>query len=269
MFIVVITFYFDPKGIQMFHFILPYLCYYRNKVVYRYMKLHLYAVFGLMSVFASLSACSFSMVATLRSDKQVDLSYTGAIKPKVAALFSNLSGSVKSSGGPLVSAASVTTSLQTIPELSQIVTKDLNPQGLEGRLRIANPEKLSQRFPFISQQWEADSSLFSLTLSRETAPQLLSLISAEVRDYLEALMAPIVTGEELSTADYLALIASVYGKTIAQEIESSSISLEIRIPGTITTVLGGTSLETKAIFKIPLVDLLVLQKPLVYRIGWK
>lgn len=238
-------------------------------VVYRYMKLHLYLVFGLMSVLASLSACSFSMVATLRSDQQVDLSYTGAIKPKVAALLSDLGGTAKSSDRPLISAASVTASLQKIPELSQIVAKNQVPQGLEGRLRVANPEKLSQRFPFVTQKLGSGASLFSLTLSRETTPQLLSLFTAEVRDYLDALMAPIASGEKQTSGEYLALLTSVYGKTIAQEIESSLISLEIQVPGTITQVIGGTWTGNRAVFNIPLVDLLVMQKPLVYQISWK
>jgi len=60
-----------------------------------------------------------------------------------------------------------------------------------------------------------------------------------------------------------------YGKTIAQEIEASRIYLEIQVPGTVTRIVGGTGTAKGAVFSIPLVDILVLQKPLIYQIVWK
>jgi hypothetical protein len=223
----------------------------------------------LMSVLLSLSACSVAMVATLRSDQQVDVTFSGTIKPKVASLLHDFGSSNQNKSGPLISAAEITASLQKVPELAQVVTKDIAQQGLEGRFKVVNPETLSQRFPFVNQKLETEESSFSLTLNRETAPQLLSLFTAEVRDYLDALMAPIATGENLTKSDYLALVSSVYGKTIAEEIASSKITLEVHVPGTIRSVSGGTGSGAKAFFTIPLVDLLVIEKPLVYRIVWK
>lgn len=209
------------------------------------------------------------MVATLKTDKQVDVYYNNVINPRVASLLNELSGSSNKAAPSLISAASVTDSLQKISGLSNILTKDRDPQGLEGSIRITNLEKLSQQYPFVSLTMGSDSSLFSLTLRRDTAPQIVSSFTTEVQDYLDALMAPIVTGENLSTSEYLALLSSVYGKTIAQEIEHSHISLEIHVPGRITSVFGGVGTGNKAIFNIPLVDFLVLQKPQVYQIAWK
>ncbi|WP_169311891.1 hypothetical protein [Gracilinema caldarium] len=222
-----------------------------------------------MNCVLSLSACSVSMVATLRSDQQVDVFFTGSIKPKVASLLNDLSSSNQKSTGALISAAEITASFQKVPELALVATKDVAPQGLEGRFRIVDSEKLSQRFLFVQQILVKEESRFSVTLNRESTSQLLSLFTPEIRDYLDALMAPIITGEKLSPADYLTLVTSVYGKTIAQEIASSQITLEVHVPGTICSVLGGSGSGSKAFFVIPFVDLLVLENPLVYQIAWK
>lgn len=222
-----------------------------------------------MALFFVLTSCSLSVVATLRPDRQVDIIYSGEVKPKVASLLQAFGGATQAESEPLISATSVTASLEKIPELSSIMTKNLDPQGLEGKLSITNPEKLSARFSFMDQTFGTDESVFNLRITRESAPELLALFSPEVRDYLDALMAPISSGETLTLTEYRSLLTSVYGKTIAQEIETSHVSLEIRVPGRVLRVVGGTSSGSRAVFVIPLQDLLVLQKPLLYQIAWK
>ncbi|MCA1950714.1 MAG: hypothetical protein LDL24_09085 [Treponema sp.] len=208
------------------------------------------------------------MTATLRSDQQIEVSYSGAIKPKMAELLKGFNSAPGAKNSPLLSAASVSASLQKISELSSISVKETDSQALVGSLWITDSEKLSRRFPFISQKLGSGESVLTFTVSRESAPQLLSLFTQDVRDYLDALMAPVVSGEKLTNAEYLALVTSVYGKTIAQEIESSRLTLDIQVPGKIAKVIGGTAAESRASFSIPLLDLLVLQKTLNYQVVW-
>lgn len=256
------------------------MCYYSYKVVYTNMKrLHcikstlctllLPAVYASFSILLLLfTSCSFTMTATLRSDNQIEVSYSGAIKPKMTELLKGFNSAPGAKNSPLISAASVSASLLKISELSRISVKETDSQALVGSLWITDPEKLSRRFPFISHKLGSGESVLTFMVSRESAPQLLSLFTEDVRDYLDALMAPVVSGEKLTNAEYLALVASVYGKTIAQEIESSRLALDIKVPGKISKVIGGTAAESRASFSIPLVDLLVLQKPLIYQVLW-
>ncbi|HON12926.1 MAG TPA: hypothetical protein PLB48_02335 [Treponema sp.] len=232
------------------------------------MKHQAFVTYVLMIYLAAVSSCTLSIKATLRPDTQIDLSYTSEIKPKIAALFKDLNGSHQNTATPLLSAQVVTASLQKVPELSQVITRE-SAQALEGSLRITKLEALSQRFPFIIQKKEGSENLLNLSINRDTARQLVGLFTTDVRDYLEALMAPVITGEELSAKEYLDLLSSVYGKTIAQEIEASRVSLKFQVPGTITRVIGGTSSGGEAVFAIPLIDLLVVQKPLFYQLVWK
>ena len=122
---------------------------------------------------------------------------------------------------------------------------------------------------FISFEQGAGGGLCTITINRDIGPQLLSMISPEISDYLEALMAPIVTGEELTKSEYLVEVASIYGQGISDEIANSSILASIDFPGAIQSVKNGKFSGRKAEFDIPLLDLLVLEKPLVYEVMWR
>ena len=97
---------------------------------------------------------------------------------------------------------------------------------------------------------------------------MLLLISPDLLDYLSALMAPIVTGEVIGRDAYLELVASVYGKAIADEIRGARFLLNLGFPGPVESVAGGTGKGSHAEFSISLTDLLVLDSPLHYKVRW-
>jgi hypothetical protein len=109
----------------------------------------------------------------------------------------------------------------------------------------------------------------SITLDRSSGPRIIALLSTEVADYLSALMAPVVTGEQLSQEEYLNLVVSVYGKAIADEIAAAQLFIAINFPGPLQSVRGGTFSGRRAEFLVPLVDLFVLDKALEYEARWK
>jgi hypothetical protein len=82
-------------------------------------------------------------------------------------------------------------------------------------------------------------------------------------------MAPVATGERLTKSDYLNLVASVYGRPLADEIAAAKISVDLTMPGPVTSAAGGYYTGAKAHFDIPLVDFLVLNPPLRYMVAWK
>jgi hypothetical protein len=98
---------------------------------------------------------------------------------------------------------------------------------------------------------------------------LLANLSPDIVDYVSALLAPVATGEELGRGEYLDLVKSMYGAAIAKEIETATVRVSIELPGTATSVRGGTITGRRADFSLPLVDLLVLEKPIVIEVAWK
>jgi hypothetical protein len=107
-----------------------------------------------------------------------------------------------------------------------------------------------------------------ININRENGPVVLELLSSEISGYLNALMAPIATGESLSKTEYLELVASFYNRAISDEIAGSRIRASLEFPGTVSSVRGGTFSGRRAEFDIPLVDLLVLETPLRYEVNW-
>jgi hypothetical protein len=55
---------------------------------------------------------------------------------------------------------------------------------------------------------------------------------------------------------------------VADEIAAAKIRAFIDFPGPINAVKGGTYTGRRAVFEVPLLDLLVLETPLNYEIRW-
>jgi hypothetical protein len=108
-----------------------------------------------------------------------------------------------------------------------------------------------------------------ININRANGPSVIELLSSDVSDYLNALMAPIASGEEITRSEYLELISSFYNRGISDEIASSRIRSSIEFPGAITGIRGGTFSGRRATFDIPLLDLLVLETPLIYEVNWR
>jgi len=127
---------------------------------------------------------------------------------------------------------------------------------------------LAEKDMFITYSESPVLSSIIVVLDRNSAPLLISRLSPEVAEYLSALMAPVVLGEYMSSADYLSLVTMIYGRPLADEIAGARIKASIEFPRAVTSVIGGSSSGRRAEFDIPLLDLLVMEKPLQYEIKW-
>jgi len=149
--------------------------------------------------------------------------------------------------------------------------KNTSPSAVEGQVRVsAIGEFLStadgRRFIAFEQGRSGGKCVFNI--DRSNGPEMLELLSPQIVDLVNALMAPLATGEAMSKNEYLELVTAFYSKAISDEISSSKIRASIDFPGVITGIKGGTSSGKKATFEIPLLDLLVLETPLSYEVNW-
>lgn len=123
------------------------------------------------------------------------------------------------------------------------------------------------------------STLFSITdkdFALEIHPsKLIEILSSvpEISDYLDLLMAPIYTGEQISESEYLELFASVYGESFAQDFEKTNISININTLNKIKDIQSSengfattTFTDKKANIKIPFYKLLCKQDVSVFKI---
>jgi hypothetical protein len=245
-------------------------------------------------------ACTARINGSLQGDGQADLQIYASLEPRMTALIGGLAaaGGALQPGAPILDGPSIAASMSTAPGVASVSFKNTAPTAIEGPVKIARigdflapgltasealsamPGKKGLGFITFEQSTpprtggsstsgSVAAGRCTINISRESGPEILALISPEIGDYLSALMAPLATGEALTKAEYLTLLASVYGKGIADEISKAFFYASIDFPGPVRSVTGGTFSGKKAEFAIPLLDILVLEKPLSYEVNWR
>jgi len=221
-------------------------------------------------------SCASQINGSLTGEGQADLGINAELKPGMSALIGRLaalSGTAKP-GAPLLDGPSLAASMSRAPGIASVSFTNKTPSSIQGPVKISRISDFlssgrASGFISFEQKNSAGEGYCSVNLNIASGPQILDLISPEISMYLNALMAPIATGEKMTKVEYLGLVASVYGKGIADEISSSSIRASVNFPGAIQRVKGGTYSGRKADFEIPLLDVLVLESPLSYEVVWK
>ncbi|MDR0448551.1 MAG: hypothetical protein LBH07_07770 [Treponema sp.] len=232
-----------------------------------------FAYIALFALFIIFSSCTARLNARLIQDGSGNIQIQAGLEPNMIALLRSFRG--LSSGGqsnPALDAASINRSLQASPGVSSSSLRNTGQEKIEGIVGISRFGDLlnagANRFISYQASSGAVSGRLAINLNRNIAPRVLEQISPDLVDYLSALMAPAATGEILSKGEYLSLVESVYGKALAGEISASRITAVIALPGPVKSVKGGTYLGPEARFDVPVIDLLVLERPLDYEITW-
>ena len=129
--------------------------------------------------------------------------------------------------------------------------------------------------------FDAGKNSFAITLTKETIAKTVAALPAELFEYVDLLMIPVLTGESMSEDEYIALISAAYGPQAAAELAASSFALTVQCPAKVTGAsarefaagtLGGASAPaahveakaagTEARFAIPAVKVFTLSCPL-------
>ncbi|MDR1654375.1 MAG: hypothetical protein LBR96_00145 [Treponema sp.] len=220
-----------------------------------------------------LSSCSGEISGTLTAAGSGDFTVKAALQPRMENLIGRLSAALGEgqARANILDGAAIGASMSKAPGVNSAFFKNSAPAAIEGPVQISNIAEFlapGGGKGFISLAPDGDAIRLGIRLSRETGPGILSLVSPEITDYLSVLMAPIATGETVSRSEYLFLVASVYGKDIADEISEGRIKASIEFPGPLRSVKGGSFSKNLASFDIPLLDLLVLESPLEYEAVW-
>jgi hypothetical protein len=231
-------------------------------------------------------SCAARINGSLQGDGQANLQVNVALEPRMTALIGGLaaaSGAMQP-GAPILDGPAIAVSMAKAPGVASVSLKNTTPTAIEGPVKIARigdflapglaasaaqGKKSSGFITFEQSAPPQTGGRCTINLSLDSGQEILTLISPDMGDYLSALMAPLATGEVLTKTEYLALVASVYGKGIADEMAKAFFRASIEFPGPVRSVIGGTSSGKKAEFAIPLLDILVLETPLSYEVTWR
>jgi hypothetical protein len=232
-------------------------------------KLFLLISFAFSLLFVS---CSAKISGIIHENGSADVSIRAALEPKTAALLQSFSANPEA---PLIDAASIGTSAEAAPGVNSAQFKNINPITIEGTIKIdqiddflLTTESSIDTYRFVKYNQTANEGSLTINLDLTKGPDIISLFSPDVTAYLEAIMAPIATGEVLTVSEYLELVTSVYGSNVSAEIKNALVNIDFTVPGTIKSVKGGTFSKNQAVFSVPLTDLLVLEKAVSYEIVW-
>lgn len=103
-------------------------------------------------------------------------------------------------------------------------------------------------------------------ISKESITAFLQALPKDSRDFIDMLMAPLFTGDAMTTAEYEQLIGSAYGNKIASELRNAVFSLTLDVPYQVQTAqirpIGEVIVQTRTqkvsrvLITIPLIELL-------------
>jgi len=228
-----------------------------------------FLVLGLSAVF--FSSCAARITGSMTVNGSAALSVNVSLEPRMTSLIRRLSAVEGAEGGNILDASAISASMSKAPGITSAAFRNTTPAAIDGSVQIAGiNDFLSGTInSFINYKQESAGGRCTININRETGPALLALLSPDIIMYMEALMAPIVTGEDLSKAEYLREVTNFYNKPVSDEIAGSVIRASIDFPGIITNVKGGTFSGRRADFNIPLLDILVLETPVIYEVEWR
>ncbi|MDR2247106.1 MAG: hypothetical protein LBE17_10650 [Treponema sp.] len=233
------------------------------------------AAFVLCAAVLVFASCSGTVDGVVNQDGSAEIELEIALGNQMAGrlwlLNSILRGGAQDAQPPLLDGPAIALSMAAAPGISAVSLRNKSPTAVAGAVSVSRIDaflSLPARAggaPFIRYD-PAGRVVISLDL--ETGPQLLSLLSEDVRDYLSTLAAPVATGIPLTTAVYREIVASLHGPRVADEIAAARIPITIEFPRPVKEVRGGAAQGRRARFDLPLIDLLVLERPLMYEVTW-
>jgi len=226
---------------------------------------------GLCFALLSLLSCAARIDGSIAADGSASLSVSVSLEQQMTLLIQRLSAAGGQSGGSVLDGAAISSSMSSARGVASASLRNTGSAAIEGQIRISAINQFlspADGRGFITFEQGRAGGRCVITINRDNGPVLLQLLSPQISDYLNALMAPLATGEELSKLEYLEIIASFYNRAISNEIAASRIRATIDFPGPVTSANTGAVSGRRVTFDIPLIDLLVLETPQVYTVSW-
>jgi hypothetical protein len=115
----------------------------------------------------------------------------------------------------------------------------------------------------------------TVTVSEQILKTAAALMPPETVAYLDLLMAPVFSGEQLSRSEYIDLFAMVYGDTVASEMKKAHMYITLKSPHPIKTATVSDSAAAQvsftgneATFAIPLDLILTKSDTTIFTVSW-
>jgi len=219
----------------------------------------------------TLFSCTAKIDGNITANGSAVVSVSMSIGQRMTALIKSMAAAGGQENIQILDGQAISKSMFGSPGIDSVSLKNTSQSAIEGQIKISKinlflSEVKGKEFINFEQGASDGKCVFSINI--DNSQIMLGHFSKDISDYLNALMAPAATGEKMTKTEYLEVVGSFYNKGISDEIASSRIRVSIDFPGTVKNAKGGTFSGKKATFDVPLLDLLVLETPLVYEVNW-
>jgi len=223
------------------------------------------------------SACSANASSIIKADGSATISVQAempeALAAKLRKLASGGGSSSSSQVGALFDAAAIRSSLAKRPGLSVLSIEQPGPSSLRLELSARSLEELAAS-PDIK-----NAGLLKVTrgpgwtecrlrLARGDASALSLLMPGIDPDFLDLLSPPALEEDPVTVAEYKTMLKTVLVEKAMPSMEAAALRLSITVPGAVLGSGGGSLSGSSLSAKLPLIDILVLEKPIELWIRW-
>lgn len=160
--------------------------------------------------------------------------------------------------------------LQYSPTTKAVQMNKVGENAYQGTFIFSNLQQLFSDLGAGSNQslLKMEKNSMTFTLSMDNYDQLVPVIPFLADENFEA-FGP-VYNQGLGKADYLEMISFMLGEEGPPAIEKSFITLQVKTPASITGFINGKKIsDTLYEFSFPLIDFLLLAKPISFSVSWK
>ncbi len=143
--------------------------------------------------------------------------------------------------------------------------------GISAKFKIYNKQMQGEN-AFV--RTDMKKGLLYLSIGPQNIQEFVQMLSEEDREYLDLLMAPVLTKEKLNEKEYEAMIKATYGDTLANELKKSKFSISVTCPKKVMGIQvkpfgKGKKNGTKAFIQIPLTRILCVQEPIYAEVKFR
>jgi hypothetical protein len=227
-----------------------------------------------------LASCSAQVSSTISADGGARISVQAEIPAALAAKFRKLaavgssSQASSSTPAPLFDAAAIRKAIAARPSLALVELTLPTPDSIRVELSARSLEDLAAS-PDLK-----GSSLITISrgstwtecrfrLERGGAKGLSALFPGIDPYLMEALSPPALEEDPVSLVEYKTMLKSVLGEKAMPAMEAAAINLSLVAPGPVLDSGGGSLSGSTLTAKIPIIEVLALEKPVDIWLRWK
>ncbi len=224
-----------------------------------------------------LAGCSGSVAAALKADGGARVSIYAEIPSPLAAKFRKLSqagsGEALRDDAPLFDIEAIRRSAAERPSIRLASASRPGPESIKAELDVLSLEELAASKEltgsgFLTVSKGTGWRELAIRLDRGAAAQAAALFPGIDPYLMEALSPPALEEDPVTAAEYRIMLKSVLGEKAMPSMEAAAISVSLTAPGKVIESAGGVLSGRILSAKIPIIDALVLEKPIEIRIRW-